>query len=64
MTTQAQGDSGGFVLLQNMQPMEFEKYCEVITDPLRVELNDRVAQAVLTRWAKAQAVSEKHFLQT
>ena len=44
--------------------MEFGKYCEVISDPLRVELNDRAAQAVLTRWAKAQAVSEKHFLQT
>ena len=64
LIAQAQGDIGGFVLSQDMQPLEFEKYCEVISDPLRVELNDRAAQAVLTRWAKAQAASAEHFLQT
>lgn len=64
LIAQAQGDSGGFVLSQNMQPLEFGKYCEVISDPLRVELNDRAAQAMLTRWAKTQAASAEHFLQT
>ena len=64
LIAQAQGDSGGFVLSQNMQPLEFGKYCEVISDPLSVELNDRAAQAVLTKWAKAQAASAEHFLQT
>ena len=47
-----------------MQPLEFGKYCEVISDPLRVELNDRAAQAMLTRWAKTQAASAEHFLHT
>ena len=64
LIAQAQGDNGGFVLSQNMQPLEFGKYCEVISDPLRVELNDRAAQAMLTRWAKTQAASAEHFLHT
>lgn len=64
LIAQAQGDSGGFVLSKNMQPLEFGKYCEVISDPLRVELNDRAAQAMLTKWAKAQAASAEHFLHT
>ena len=64
LIAQVQGDSGGFVLSKNMQPLEFGKYCEVISDPLRVELNDRAAQAMLTRWAKTQAASAEHFLHT
>ena len=64
LIAQAEGEAGGFVLSRDMQPLELGKYCEVITDPLRVELNDRAAQAALSRWAKAQAVSAERFLCT
>lgn len=64
LIVQADGGRGNFVLSQDGQPLAFSKHCEVITDPLGLELNDRSAQAMLGKWMKATAVSAAHDAQT
>ena len=64
LAAQSEGGAGDFVLSEGIEPLPFGRYCEVITDPFHMELNDRAAQAALTKWAKAVAVSPQFDLQT
>lgn len=64
LAAQAEGGSGDFVLSQEMQPLPLGKRCEVISDPIRLEFNDRASQAALAKWAKAIAVSPQYDLLT
>ena len=64
LVAQTEGGTGDFVLSEGIEPLAFGKYCEVITDPFRMELNDRAAHAALVKWAKAVAVSPQCDLQT
>lgn len=61
---QAAGGRGPFVLSRQDQPVELAKACEVICNPLLMELNDRAAHAALGKWFKTTAASERYYVPT
>lgn len=61
---QADGGSGEFVLSEEAQIRELGRICEVFSDPLLLEINDRSVQSALTKWVKTTAVSERCYLAT
>lgn len=61
---QCEGADGGFVLSESWEPLDIARICGIITDPLRLEFNGRQAATALTKWLKAEAMSERFHLQT
>lgn len=64
LIAQCDGVEGRFVLSEDWQPISISKTCELISEPLSIDINDRRISAALAKWLKTEIVSERLYVAT